>query len=398
LRTMSLRFCVVVALYSSALVEGLGSDTTSGENPFHAVAQSLADDTFDLFAETHQPELLYCGAVIFVVSLLIGLYHSRGVCVVVAILSYVGALSSMSMLIRNCYVNVGFKYPQFLTATHFVFTAMVGLTVLFYRSVRQGSKINVPDLNCFLKGLLPVAIAFTLSLGFANNGLLLTNAHFYEMIGSSTPLCTAGIAYLLGRGFEKRLMPPLALITMSLLVIAFGEISLSLLGLMACLGGVVGRGCKSTLQHALMGGSEWKAMDPIEVAVWTSLTCFILMAAWSLASEGLAPHRDILAWHTIEAVLYTCIGASILNIAALFVLRELGPVAQQVVGQLKGVLSVVGAVATFGEQVSLQQGIGYSVLMVGIYFYNKKDMEIKGEKQNRMPVMEVNETTKIQTV
>jgi len=301
-------------------------------------------------------------------------------------------------LIRNCYVNLGFKYPQFLTATHFVFTTMVGLTILFYQCVTQGSKITVPDLNCFVKGLLPVAMAFTLSLGFANNGLLLTNAHFYEMVGSSTPLCTTCIAYLLGQGFEKRLLPPLALITMSLLVVAFGEISLSLLGLMACLGGVIGRGCKSTLQHALMGGSEWKAMDPIEVAVWTSLTCFVLMAGWSLASEGIAPCRDILAWETLVAVFYTCVGASILNIAALFVLRELGPVAQQVVGQLKGMLSIVGAVATFGEQVSMQQGIGYFVLMVGIYFYNQKDMEIKAEKQKKTQATEANETTKIQTV
>merc|ERR1719321_524823 len=117
-------------------------------------------------------------------------------------------------------------------------------------------------------------------------------------------------------------------------------------------------------------------MDPVEVAVWTSLVCYILMTAWSVATEGTTPMYEILAWGPFIAVLYTCIGASILNIAALFVLRELGPVAQQIVGQMKGVLAILGAVAAFGETVSMQQVIGYAVLLVGIFWYNKTDKAI----------------------
>merc|ERR1719387_1496799 len=98
------------------------------------------------------------------------------------------------------------------------------------------------------------------------------------------------------------------------------------------------------------------------------------MTCWSLATEGLTPWKEILAWGPFTAVLYTCIGASILNIAALFVLRELGPVAQQIVGQLKGILAICGAVAMQGESVTMQQIIGYSILLVGIYWYNTTDM------------------------
>merc|ERR1719387_2198387 len=144
-------------------------------------------------------------------------------------------------------------------------TATVGSSILLYRKLTQGHQIKIPDMDCALKGLLPVAVSFVLSLGFANNGLLLTNAHFYEMIGSSAPLCTAGLAVLIGRGFDMRLMPALGLLTLSMLVIAFGEIQLSTLCLLACVGGVIMRAVKSTVQHGLMGGSEWKAMDPVEV-------------------------------------------------------------------------------------------------------------------------------------
>merc|ERR550537_249515 len=342
--------------------------------------------------------LLYSAAVIAVAVVLICIYSGRGFVTVASILGYVGALSSMSMLIRNCYVNNNFKYPQFLTATHFVATALVGTSILSYRCLTKGEKINVPDTNLFLKGLLPVAVAFVLSLGFANNGLLLTNAHFYEMVGSSTPLVTAGIAILLGRGFDMRLSPALGLITLSMFIIAFGEVKLSLLGLLACFGGVVGRAAKSTLQHSLMAGADWKSMDPVEVAVWTSSACFVLMAAWSLATEGVTPMFEILAWGPFLAVLYTCVGASILNIAALFVLRELGPVAQQIVGQMKGLLAICGAVAAFGETVTMQQVVGYTVLLAGIFWYNRTDMTIKDEKKKAAEQAFADETTKIQKV
>merc|ERR1719230_844358 len=105
-------------------------------------------------------------------------------------------------------------------------------------------------------------------------------------------------------------------------------------------------------------------MVPVEVAVWTSLTCLVMMATLSALTEGLEPCQKIFNLNTFIAVVWTCVGASILNIAALFVLRELGPVTQQVVGQLKGILAICGAVALQGESLTLQQIVGYTILMV----------------------------------
>merc|ERR1719375_2983626 len=292
----------LIGVLSFAVASGVGVDTTAGENPISALEMDSSAQSYwgmeqnNFFAVDIQYKVLYAFAISCVAGGLIWIYQRRGFVTVVSILAYVGALSSMSMLIRNCYVNNGFKYPQFLTSTHFIATAAVGSSILLYRRITEGRQVKVPDMDCFLKGLLPVAVSFVLSLGFANNGLLLTNAHFYEMTGSCTPLVTAGIAVLIGRGFDMRLMPALGLITLSMLVIAFGEIALSVLGLLACVGGVIMRAVKSTVQHGLMGGSEWKAMDPVEVAVWTSLACYVLMTAWSLATEGFVPYQQILAW------------------------------------------------------------------------------------------------------
>merc|ERR1719263_872408 len=108
------------------------------------------------------------------------------------------------------------------------------------------------------------------------------------------------------------------------------------------------------------------------------------MAIWSAVTEGLAPCKEIRALPKFFAVFYTCIGASILNISALFVLRELGPVTQQVVGQLKGILAILGAVAAFGEVVTMQQIVGYGLLIVGIASYKKTEMDSEHQRKNEL--------------
>eukprot|EP00746_Dinoflagellata_sp_MGD_P049916 gnl/MRDRNA2_/MRDRNA2_224473_c0_seq1.p1 gnl/MRDRNA2_/MRDRNA2_224473_c0~~gnl/MRDRNA2_/MRDRNA2_224473_c0_seq1.p1 ORF type:complete len:189 (-),score=24.15 gnl/MRDRNA2_/MRDRNA2_224473_c0_seq1:459-953(-) len=115
-------------------------------------------------------------------------------------------------------------------------------------------------------------------------------------------------------------------------------------------------------------------MDPVEVAVCTSLICLAPLTIWSAVTEGLAPCKEILTLSKFLAVSYTCIGAVILNIAALFVLQELGPVTQQVVGQLKCILAILGAVATFCEVITMQQIIGYTLLVIGLTWYSRTEL------------------------
>lgn len=357
-----------------------------------------AEPDYNPLSEHNRPMTVCATAWLTVAALLIWIYKDRGFKSCASILIYVFTLSIMSVLIRNCYVVHNFKYPQFVTATHFVATALVGCSILTYRYFTTGQCITVPDVNCLFKGLMPVAFFFVLSLGAANNGLLFANAHFYEMVGHSGPLVTASMSLLLGRGFDFRLSSPLVLITAAMFVVTYGELEITLLGFICCFGAVVLRSAKSMAQHSLMGGSEWKSMDPVEVAVWTSTTCFFLMLSWSVVSEGATPWKQIMAWEPFMAVLATCAAAATLNIAALFVLKDLGPVAQQIVGQLKILLSILAAVAVFGEVISTQQAIGYAFLLLGIAWYNKKDLDLKAAAKlhETSKLNQADETSKLQ--
>merc|ERR1719161_3532851 len=90
---------------------------------------------------------------------------------------------------------------------------------------------------------------------------------------------------------------------------------------------------------------------------------------------------------TFAAVMATCSAACILNFCSLFVMKEVGPVAQQLIGQMKGVLACVGGWAAFGEIITIQQMIGYSVVIGGIVWYNHVDLQIKAEARADMAKM-----------
>lgn len=333
---------------------------------------------FKSFSSPHsRPMMLYVISLILLTILVLAIYHRRGVMTCVAILSYVMSLSSMSMTIRNCYINHSFKFPEFLTAAHFLTTAIVAFCILLCKLFIKGKSIQVPNTEILLKRILPIGCTIVASLGLANYAILYTNTHFYEMLSCTTPLITALIAFCLGHDFNGWMMMPLILITAGMVVVGMGEISFSLVGLFCVLAAAFMRAAKANLQSVLLQGTKDVQMDPVEAALWTSLVSFKMMSCWSFASVGVEPFRHLMGDGTIKAVMLSCACASVINIAALFVLRELGPVMQQIVGQLKGIVSCMGAMAFFGEAISLEQQIGYTILLLGVAWYNAWDMHFK---------------------
>lgn len=310
-------------------------------------------------------------------SLIVGIiYTNRGRFTCGAIILYVLALSSMSNLIKNVYVFHEFTYPQWLTASHFCTTAVISFLVLVWRS----PTISIPTASTLCCGILPVGMVFGLSIGFANRGLLYCNAYFYEMFSAMTCLVTAGMGACLGRPLGAALIPPLLLITIGLLIVASGEVEFSLLSVVFIFLAMVFRGLKAQLQNLLMSpDGGFQQLDALELVFWSSLICFAFMATLSVIQEGTTPFIAVQDLSTFRAVFASAAAACVLNISALYVLKELGPVAQQAVGTLKGVLAIVSSVAVFGEMPSVQEVFGYGLLIIACTWYNRVDAQQKRE-------------------
>merc|ERR1719387_999209 len=108
---------------------------------------------------------------------------------------------------------------------------------------------------------------------------------------------------------------------------------------------------------------------------------FLVMASWSTISDGMAPWESFFQHGVLQSVGISCIFAVILNTSGMFVMKEVGPVGQIIIGELKGVLACIGGVAAFGEVISMQQMIAYPVLIFGAAWYNHMDREVKNQAE-----------------
>merc|ERR550537_905809 len=115
-----------------------------------------------------------------------------------------------------------------------------------------------------------------------------------------------------------------------------------------------------------------------------SIPSLAIMLTWSVFTEQhvLDPFLGDKALGLIFALFVSCVNATMLNVAVLYVIKDLGAVASNLAAQLKGILIILGGVAMLGESVAMQQIGGYGVIVGGVYWYNSIEKKAKEEAKD----------------
>lgn len=323
---------------------------------------------------------IYMASIAGLVILVSIMYFQRGFLVILRILAYLLALCTMTLTVKNVFVNHQFNFPKFVSCLHFMSAGIVCFSVMLFRRQVDRKKIPVPSLQQFCM-ILPIALTFASSIGANNLALVHSNAAFVEMVGSCTPICIVACNVAMGKGFDLRLLVPVLVVCFGIALCSSGEIKFSTYGFGLAFVSACSRAVRSTLQHRILDSKE-VSLDPIELLAWMSPPSILVMLTWSVLTEGAEPFLQLTSegWFSLAlAIGVTCVNACLLNVANLFVLKDLGPVATQLAAQLKGVLVVLGGVAVLGESVQLTQVGGYTFVIVGVFMYNKIDQKLRDE-------------------
>merc|ERR1719410_1635657 len=83
----------------------------------------------------------------------------------------------------------------------------------------------------------------------------------------------------------------------------------------------------------------------------------------------------------IIAVLGSCVNATILNMAQLWVTKDLGAVGSQIVVQSKTMLTILGAMAFFGEPVTWLEAFGFTTVLVGVFLFSHAERAAVAQKR-----------------
>jgi len=319
---------------------------------------------------------VFAAIVAFVVVLA---YGSRGVGVVSSILCYITALSSIKLTVKWVFVHYSFPYAKLVTATHFTLGALLAFGILRYRT----AQFPIPTLQEFWLMIFPVSLAVVISVSAGNMSLVHSSAAFTEIVGATTPFFTVLMILFLGMPFQLNLLLPLGLVILGCVISTVGEIHFSFAGFVLCCVANLFRSLKVALQQKLMTGETKDKFDPVALLFWICTPSIFVMLTASLVTEGLMPYQHMTAletsqkWGLVRAILISCANATVLNLAQLFVNKDLGAVGSQLVAQAKSVLTILGGVVIFAEVVSQMEIFGFMMVLLGVYLYSWMEQRAK---------------------
>jgi drug/metabolite transporter (DMT)-like permease len=378
-----------------------GAATSSHSRPPEEIPPTFPSATFDIWAPLKSGEaqkggmvkpiqvspvysmVAYLATACLIAGVIVMLYWSKGAMVIFRTIIYLLANSTMKISVKLVFVDYNFNYPKFVTAVHFLASATVAFVLLFQRgraASDQGSqklsakKLAVPTAQEFWLMIVPIALAFALSVGTNNMALVFCSASFTEIIAAASPLVTILLVVLMGMPFDTRLIWPTIVVVLGCVLSVSGELHFSGVGFALVIVAVIGRSLKTTLQQKMMTEESRDKFDPVALLAWMCIPSALVMVCYSLCVEGSAPFLMLTTGSNrrglILAILLSCVNACILNLSNLFCVKDLGAVGVHLVAQTKSVLTILGAVALFNEVVTPLQILGFAAVLSGVYWFS----------------------------
>eukprot|EP00931_Biecheleriopsis_adriatica_P116025 TRINITY_DN91738_c0_g1_i2.p1 TRINITY_DN91738_c0_g1~~TRINITY_DN91738_c0_g1_i2.p1 ORF type:complete len:738 (-),score=130.63 TRINITY_DN91738_c0_g1_i2:72-2285(-) len=322
--------------------------------------------------------LIFLSVTILSISWVLTGYWSSGPVVITEIISYLALLASISYTLKFLFMSCAFAYPKFVTAAHFLLSGSFGLALNCCTK-----SLIIPTCQEFMTILLPVSVTFAVSVLMTNTALNYCSISYVQMVGSTTPIISAGMTVIMGMPFTRWLFLQTVVVAMGATLSLRGTTDVSWLGTALAFGANVLRAFKGTLQQNTMTGSLKEKYTPGTLFTWTCFTSAPAMFVFSLLTEGRQPWKSLATTTSptrlFFALLVSCLNAVGLNLFGLILTKEVGAVGMQIVGQMTTMLAFVGGIVFFGEIATVLKITGLLVVMYGAGMYQRWNLQLKKE-------------------
>ncbi len=178
----------------------------------------------------------------------------------------------------------------------------------------------------------------------------------------------------------------LPIITIGLVICTTKEVNFDVLGVVFSFGASIFRGAKTIVQKLILSNdpgdaksSQFPKLDSVALLFYMAPQAAVMLLISSLVQEGWAPIERILS---LDYELYlwlavNCANACLLNIFNFMLAKAVSPIASQLLGNVKTVLSIFVSAAFFSNSVSPLQFFGSLTALFGVWVYQKFGKRIK---------------------
>uniref|UniRef100_A0A7S3R7M3 Sugar phosphate transporter domain-containing protein n=1 Tax=Dunaliella tertiolecta TaxID=3047 RepID=A0A7S3R7M3_DUNTE len=280
-------------------------------------------------------------------------------------IGWVACSCSIIMLNRKLLVSLKFHYPFALSAWGQL------LSGVFAWACRTGTPDMQVSTKFYLRRVVPVGIAQGVGIFLSNNLYLLLTVSFIEMARSTLPLFTLGALYLAGLEHPNgQLIRSVLLIVVGCLISAYGEVKLSVLGVLCLLANFCTEGARLVMTQYLLQACDCNPWYTLSLLSWPSA---ITLATMSITLE-LGRMREEGAGAIIAAHWPVFLASGAVGVAAGYlsslIIKLSGATTLKVLAAVRGPLLVLSGVVLLSETVTHLQLIGYCLALLGFVGYN----------------------------
>ena len=287
--------------------------------------------------------------------------------------------------------DLGFHFPVALMVVHQLTCTICSHIAVNVLHLATPPKLTGHDIRA---KILPLALAFSCSISFMNEGQLRLSVSFLQMLKASIPFWTVVISFLAGTAQPSgRLLVQVVWIGLGVAVSAKGAAEFQWLGVLLTLAGIIFECIRLVLSQKLLQGTDIKfnALTGVHVIAPLSFCCLLLpyavldhtrLMAWFAATSATGQSNF---WHALPYLLTNGCLAYVLNLVVYNVIIVTSAVTTGIAGKAKDVINVVISGLVFGTVISPMQWTGYAIAISGVamYTWDKMMKQQRGAQKSR---------------
>lgn len=285
----------------------------------------------------------------------------------------------VTMVNKAAFAKVNFKYPYTLSAIHMAVN-IVGAEIFFLlsRTVKPKHIEGVNRVNIFI-----FSVIFSLNISIGNASLRYVSVNFNQVCRALVPVIVMGISIIYYRKiFSNNRKLAVIPIVLGVIFSFYGDMSFTAIGAFYTMLAVVLAALKAIMGGELLNGDlKLHEMDLLSKLCPLALLQ-IGMFAWLTGEldEILFRWDEIMTGAAPRVVLLSGVLSFSLNVSSFIANKVTSPLTLCIAANVKQVILVAFGTVYFSDEVSLMNGIGIIIVILGSFKYGYVTVQETSEK------------------
>ncbi|KAL0912165.1 hypothetical protein M5K25_018122 [Dendrobium thyrsiflorum] len=270
--------------------------------------------------------------------------------------------------------EINFPYPVALTLLHMIFSSVLCFILTKVLKIIKIEEGVTPEI--YATSIIPIGAMFAMTLWLGNSAYLYISVAFAQMLKAVMPVAV----FILGAaaGLEVlscRMFMIMSVISFGVIVASYGEVTVSWVGVVYQMGGVVGEALRLIFMEIFVKRKGIR-LNSISVMYYVSpCSAFCLFIPWLFLDK---PKMDSAGpWNFPPLILFlNCICTFVLNLSVFLVISRTSALTIRVAGVVRDWVVVLLSAALFSDtKLTFINLVGYGIAIAGVVAYNNHKLK-----------------------